>query len=650
MAIVKMKRLRLIVLDSQKNDLLASLLRVGCVEVTETGDKLNDREWSDLMYKESSDAGAIRLKANQLANAMSSLKQYAKIKSGLLQARPIVAEADFLNDDSLAEAMQVSSVINDCSYKISQLFNQENRLFSQKSSFEPWKELDLLLEKCETENTSIILGVVPASVDVSAAAAAMREQASLSEIIEINADKEQHYLLLIMHKSEAEQALQALRPVSFSPINFKGMKGTPAENITDLEAQINELETKRLEEGEKIASYAEYWPLLKQSQDRLKQEINKQQVREHFLTDGTVVFLEGWVPAPDVEKLQEELTDYTCAIELSDPAEGDTPPTELRNSKLIGSMQMVTEMYSLPAYNGIDPNPLIFFFFTMFFGMMFGDMAYGIILIVLSQIVIHKIHPKGTFGNILQLATICGVTSFFWGALSGGMFGDVYSVVMEVFFDRPGEVMYVPVLDPLGNPMQVLYLAIIMGAVHLVTGQIIRIYMGFRDKEPWEGILDVVPWWILFAGIGMIVLNGSFWLLIAGVLALILTQGRHKKGIIGKLGGGIASLYDITSWLGDVLSYARLMALMLATTVIASVVNILGTLAGSVVVFVLVFIIGHTFNIGINIIGTYVHAARLQYLEYFSKFYRDGGIPFEPLRYDTKHVDVVPDKEVKADV
>ena len=185
--------------------------------------------------------------------------------------------------------------------------------------------------------------------------------------------------------------------------------------------------------------------------------------------------------------------------------------------------------------------------------------------------------------------------------------------------------------------------------IYLITGQIIHIYMGFRDGEGVDALLDVVPWWIVFAGIALLALGMGPVVLIVGVLSLVCTQGRHNKGFIGKLFGGVASLYDITSWLSDVLSYARLMALMLASGVIAQVFNTLGSLGGRTVVgvllFVVVFIIGHVFNIGVNLIGTYVHAARLQYLEYFGKFYKEGGIPFRPLKYDTKYVDIIEEEK-----
>lgn len=191
--------------------------------------------------------------------------------------------------------------------------------------------------------------------------------------------------------------------------------------------------------------------------------------------------------------------------------------------------------------------------------------------------------------------------------------------------------------------MTVLVLGIGLGCVQLLVGQCIHIFMGFRDGEGPDALLDVVPWWIVFGGIALMALQGSPLLLLLGVLALILTQGRHEQGLLKKLWGGISSLYDVTGWLSDVLSYSRLMALMLATTVIASVVNMLGTLPANLLVFIPIFLFGHSFNLGINLIGTYVHAARLQYLEFFGKFYKDGGRAFQPLRYQTNYVDVLND-------
>lgn len=300
---------------------------------------------------------------------------------------------------------------------------------------------------------------------------------------------------------------------------------------------------------------------------------------------------------------------------------------------------MVVEMYSLPAYNGVDPDPLIWPFFVFFFGLMFADVGYGLIMLIACLVIQKKYKPKKTMGYICGLGILLGISTTICGALTGGFFGDAIPVIAENFFGK--EVEMWSLVSPLENPMTILYFGIGLGIVHMFFGMCVKIYMGFRDGEAMEALLDVVPWWLFLGGIAVLALTGSTVLIWIGVASLVLTQGRHKNGIIGKLFGGVVSLYDVTSWLGDILSYSRIMALMLATTVIASVVNILGSLPGNIIAFVLIFAFGHIFNLGINIIGTYVHAARLQYLEFFGKFYKDGGVPFKPLAYDTKYVDIV---------
>jgi V/A-type H+-transporting ATPase subunit I len=354
------------------------------------------------------------------------------------------------------------------------------------------------------------------------------------------------------------------------------------------------------------------------------------------------------VPAPQEEELVRELKKFDLAYELTDPAEGETPPTKLQNPKWMEGINMVTEMYSLPAYDGIDPNPLMFFWYVFFFGFMFADVAYGIIIWLVCFLVTRKLKPKGTMGYMFNLGQWLGGSTALCGFFVGGFFGDAITTVAETFLGIPSEQL--PqwlqtwcnglIVNPVNDPMTVLIIAIVIGCAQLIFGQCIHIYMEARDGRPLEGVLDVVPWWIFFAGIGVLALAGSPVVILLGVVALVATQGRHNKGIFAKIFGGIASLYDVTSWLSDVLSYARLMALMLATSVIAMVFNTLAAMPGIFLVFVVIFLIGHTFNIGVNLIGTYVHAARLQYLEFFGKFYKDGGKPFQPLAYNTKYVDI----------
>ena len=639
MAIVKMKRIRLIGLERERKDMLRLLQHLGCVELTETEGRLSAPEWAAVLHRDSTAAGELKTRLSRTNGALAALKKYAPTKFSLFQVRPVLTEKEFLDDAALDEALGITDEIQDALTRISQLQSRENHLIQVKAGLIPWDSPGLTLEDASTSRVRITKGVIPAAFHLEDVRGRLYEAAPLSELISVHDDRDQHYVLLLCHREETEAADAALKPCSFSPVQFRDMSGTAADNLARLEKEREELVRDRQAQEARIAGLGDKRPQLRRAVDRLNQELEKELARECLLTDGTIFFLEGWAVGEKQADLVRRLDEFTCAYEFAEPAEGETPPTLLKNPKWMNPINMVTEMYSLPAYEGIDPNPFIFWFFIAFFGFMFADIAYGIILFVVSHIIVKKYNPKNTLGYMFRLGRYLGISTFIFGLITGGFFGDVLTVFGENFLG--GRVIQLPYLiNPLQNPMQVLIIAIIVGAFQMFFGQCVHIYMEIRDGHPAEGFLDVVPWWLLFAGIGLLVLGKGPILLVVGVVALIATQGRHKKGIFGKLFGGVASLYDITSWLGDFLSYSRLMALMLATSVIASVMNILGSLPGNIIAFVVIFLIGHFFNIGINLIGTYVHAARLQYLEFFGKFYKEGGIPFKPLAYRTKFVDV----------
>lgn len=641
MAIAKMKRLRVIGLARQRDELLSKLLSAGCVELTEPAAELADPAWTALLHRDGASLSQLRSQQSAVNSALEALKQYAGLKKGLFLRRRGVEERVFLREATLTKALKKAGEINGCVQKLRQSQSQSGHLQAQRLSLQPWLPLDLPLDTGGTDYTQPYFGVCPAGVPLPTLETALEEAAPTAVLTEVSADKELHYLFLLCHREEGEAALAALRRRGFSLHNFKEFTGTAGENAARIDARLLELEAEQRELEETLGRMGSAGWSLRLCADRLSGELAKAAAAERMLTDGTVVFLQGWVPSRERMRVLEILEAQGCAWELTNPPQGEEPPVLLNNNSLIASMDMVTEMYSLPAYGGIDPNPLIFPFFALFYGFMFADMGYGLVMLLAGLILSRRFRPKGTLGNILQLAMVCGVTSFVCGALTGGFFGDLIPVVAEVFFQK--EVALPSVINPLDDPMTVLIVGIGLGCVQLIFGQCVHIFMGFRDGEGADALLDVVPWWIVFGGIALLALQGSGMLLLAGVLALILTQGRHEQGLLKKLWGGISSLYDVTSWLSDVLSYSRLMALMLATTVIASVVNMLGTLPANLLVFIPIFLFGHTFNLGINLIGTYVHAARLQYLEFFGKFYKDGGRAFQPLRYQTEYVDVLND-------
>lgn len=646
-----MKRLRVIGFEEERDELLQKLLHLGCVEISEPEDKLTDPEWTALLRRDGSALTDRKAEAAALSSALDALKKYAPAKKGLFIKRKQISEADFFSESVKAEALQGAERINECTREIARIYSAENKLKSNLANLASWSRMDVPLDGMSTAHTQLILGTVPAAVELGALQNELSQATDLAELSEISSDKDQHYLLLIVHNSASEDALAALRPHSFGVIHFKDMAGTVAENQEKLRAEIDALNAERKQQVERIVAEAPLREKLQLCQDRVNQDISREAVAERFMTNGRIFFAEGWIPAEKVAAFQKLLSGFTCAWETVDPEKDDTVPTQLKNPKWMDCINMVTEMYSLPAYDGIDPNPLYFFWYVFFFGFMFADVAYGLIIFFGCLAIIKAFNPKKTLGRMMHLGLWLGGSTAICGIFVGGFFGNVLDVIYDTFL--PNSVMPAwmakfsagLVVNPVNDPMTVLIIAVAIGCVHLIMGQCIHIYMGFRDGAGVDALLDVVPWWIVFGGIAALALAGTPIVLILGVLSLICTQGRHEGTFFKKLFGGIKSLYDITSWLSDVLSYARLMALMLATSVIAQVFNTLGALPRNIIVFVLVFLIGHVFNIGVNLIGTYVHAARLQYLEYFGKFYKEGGIPFRPLQYDTKYVDINDEEE-----
>ncbi|MEQ2441978.1 V-type ATP synthase subunit I [Pseudoflavonifractor sp. CLA-AP-H29] len=653
MAIVKMKRLRVIALASQRDELLQRLLHAGCVEVTEPQAELSDPEWMALLKRDTSALSDVKARQNAVNGALEALQKYAPEKKGLFIHRRTIKEQEFMSDAAMNSALHSAAEINTRVQRISQLFTQDNRLTGQRASLVPWSGLDLNLNTGGTEHARVSFHTCPAAVDLREVRQALAQAAPSAELFPVSADRELQYLLIMCHRAEAETVTETVRPWSFSTVTFKDLNGTAEENIARIDGELEELRARREKTAGEIAAMADCRRDLQVCSDRLTAELSKESAKERLLTNGTVVFLEGWISEPGIPRAESEMLKFACAWETSDPLEEEEPPILLHNPKWMTPINMVTEMYSLPAYRGIDPNPLIFWFFLFFFGFMFADVAYGIIIWAISFVITRKYNPKGTMGYMFRLGQYMGISTLICGIFTGGFFGDVIPKVAEQMFGIPMEGL--PqwlqtfsngiIVNPINDPMTTLIMAVVIGVIQLVFGQCIHIYMCFRDGHPADGLLDVVPWWLFFGSIGLVAAGQPWWWILVGCVILIATQGHTKRGFFGKLFGGVASLYDVTSWLSDVLSYSRLMALMLATSVIASVMNTLGTLGGlsvgGVILFVVVFLIGHVFNVGVNIIGTYVHAARLQYLEFFGKFYEEGGQAFQPMTYNTKYVDII---------
>ena len=363
----------------------------------------------------------------------------------------------------------------------------------------------------------------------------------------------------------------------------------------------------------------------------------------------------GWLTAPEEAKLTAVLAKYDCAWDLADPTEDEYPevPVKLQNNKFTEPLNMVTNMYSLPAYGTVDPNPLMAPFFILFYGIMMADMGYGLVMMIAALVALGKMKPKRGSKYFCELLFACGVSTFLLGIVTGGFFGNAVPTIVNMFgHDVKLGILTSPLLDPLTDTTQILIGAMVLGFIQLSTGMVVNMVMECRQGKVGDAIFNEGTWFVIFAGLTLFVLKignigGVPVVLCIGVLMLIYGSGREAKGF-GKVTAVFGAVYNgLTGWFGDILSYSRLMALMLAGSVIAQVFNTLaampssgGVTVVSMIVFIIIFLLGHLLNFGLNLLGCFVHDLRLQCLEFFGKFYVDGGKPFRPLEINTRYVDV----------
>ncbi len=647
MAIVSMKRLRLIGFLSDRNTLFDQLQHIGCVEISEQPALSSDSDWENLLQPSESTRSEKERMLEETAAALDALKTYAPEKSSLLSALPQITEQALFDQRRIAEAMLKVRMINSYAAELQADAAEIQRLNVTCQSLLPWRSLDIPLSTGSTGSCCVAFGMLPASVDLSAVRAELQTDADASELYEASTDAEAHYLLFFCHRSQEDTAMDALKSYGFSTTTFKGITGTAEETIAYLHSQQKTLSQKLESLKETLASFAASRMELKLCYDRLSQEIQKESCKERLIRSEKTFFLEGWLPESSQSQLETLLASYDCACELKDPEPEEYPevPVKLKNSVLSRCMNVVTEMYSLPAYDGVDPNPLMAPFFILFFGMMMADMGYGLLMIIAALVVLRKTRPRESTRNFMEGVLFCGISTFIVGALTGGFFGDFIPQLLKII--NPDSTFTMPALfTPLDDTVAILLGSLILGVIQVITGMIISVVKKCRDGHVADAVWDECTWWIILIGLALFILDignvrGVPVVLIVGGVMLLYGGSRNARGF-GKVTALVGVIYNgVTGYFSDILSYLRLMALMLSGSVIAQVFNTLGAVFGNVIIFIIISMIGNALNLALNLLGCYVHDLRLQCLEFFNRFYKEGGKPYAPLSIQTKYVDII---------
>ena len=647
MAILKMKKLRLMAVRSKKDELLRELIRHGCVEFSELEGEIQGSQLENLVSRESSDTATLKSQYTSLNHAIALLNTYAPKKEKMLSAKPELEDVVFLDDTGLTGALRVAETIEGYDSRIKRISAEESRQRSIIESLQPWLGLDLALNTEGTERCGVLMGTISGKIPLDQVQAAIEAVDEESELFQINEDKRDRYVLLVAMREKIPAMQECLRGFAFSAGNMSGMNGTAKECMLQARQQLNELAKEKAGCVENIVAEAVRRDELKLAADRVSTKIALAEADEKLYGTESTVVMEGWIPEEREEELIKVFEDFGCAWETLTPEESEYPevPVKLKNNKLTNALNMVTDMYSLPAYGSLDPNPLMAPFFILFYGLMMADMGYGLLMIIAALVAMKKIKPRRGTLSFCQLLLYGGISTFVMGALTGSFFGNALEQIGIILDLGEGWGVLPALFNPMTDSMMVLVGAMVLGLIHLNTGMVINFVKKVKRGQLADGIWEEGALWVTFIGAGLLALGlgniaGVPVVLVIGLLMVFYGGSRSAKGI-GKVLSVFTTLYNTaTGWFGDILSYSRIMALMLAGSVIATVFNTIGAIANNIVFFAVIFIIGHSLNFALNLLGCYVHDLRLQCLEYFGKFYEDGGRPFNPLEVKTKYYNV----------
>jgi len=617
--LIPMKKVTLIALKEDKEALLLALQRCGEFMVIDT----QEGEPEEKVITQTDE----KVKKTE---ALLGFTRKFREKKPLFEDRPIVNYEHFIKGDAKTKALVekievIQTDLADCESDIQVSENQNVQL-------EPWKTMDLPIEKIkDTSNVQLFTGYLP---EKEAADILEALNQYTCDIFKFGRNDEGQACLITVYHSESGELINDIKNKGFIEATPPNVKGKAQTVIQENNKALEALHEKRQQLSTEMQVLAKEYDKI----EVLTDYYTKISEREQVAMTETIetVIINGWVRSDRFKVMKKAVDDVTDCYHLSEvePLEDEKPPTVTKNNAFIHNFETITDMYSKPKPGSLDPAIFAGIWYWLIFGMMVGDVGYGVSMVLTIFIYKKLAKPRGSFLQLVNVLFYCGFTTIFWGIIFGSYFGETWKPVL---------------FSTLENPMGMLIFTMIVGLLHMFCGMGIKMAESIRSGHVLDAIFDQFSWMVLLVGLGLLFLPQTAsigkYMALGGVAVVLLTAGRTSKGIIGKILGGFLGLYGITSYMSDILSYSRIFALALATSVIGMVMNLLAGMVAvnpiGYVFAILICLAGHSFNLAISMLSAYVHDSRLEYIEFFNKFYEGGGYSFTPLSMNGKYTDII---------
>ena len=656
-----MKKLTVLAHASDADAIVRRMLHLKCVQIQraipEAGEFALERIESDGKQTE------IRERIAHIEAAIPKLAKYSTRRGGIGRRIQSLDRAAFVADGRAERAWQAVERTLEVKARMDEITSEQTRNEGVMQSLVPWLNYDAPLCEGDSVHTAMQLGscsVKLCNFEALEAAGAYVE--------DVSDDGKTQYFAVTYHREDEEAVTNALTACDFLKIHFPDIS-------TTAQAAYDRLEQRQAALADELAGLVETLMALADALDDIEVLYDVEatnlniclQKQKLYCTQNCIV-LAGWLPAAAEEKVLHGLSTFECACEISEPEEGDEVPVLLRNNPFSSTFEWVIEMYSYPKYGGFDPTLIMSIFYFLIFGLMFADVGYGLLLVLACFGGVKLLNPKEGLKRMMLMFGYCGISCMIMGVLFGGWFGDLPVAIMNSFFPEfEGQAQNTPIghffnngvfFNPVSASIPFLFVALGMGEVHLIAGMAVNMVLTWKSGKRIEALCENVPYWVMFAGVDMMaplaaagmisteplapqteallqsLSNIGMYVMIAGIAMILLLKGVGQKTFFSWLIKGLGGLYSLISFASDLLSYSRILALGLVASVIAQVINMLTSMGASgpigFIFMLIVMILGHGLNLAINLLGTFVHAARLQYIEFFGKFYEDGGEAFKP--------------------